>query len=161
VALHLVAPLGLLSLATSSLWLKSQCFAASRLRSGLRPLPARCKEERIGRSRAARYAMLCEPMSGATAGQFGIATSVLPADEVEAAALKFAQDLSIGPTRSYAAIRTLLKAWSGGGVPSADSMILDVTMALHGSEDARRGRTAGADAIKMGIEPSKIVFTGR
>jgi hypothetical protein len=40
-------------------------------------------------------------------------------------------------------------------------MILDVTMALHGSEDARRGRTAGADAIKMGIEPSKIVFTGR
>jgi enoyl-CoA hydratase/carnithine racemase len=117
--------------------------------------------ERIGRSRAARYAMLCEPMSGATAGQLGIATSVLPADEVEAAALKFAQDLSIGPTRSYAAIRTLLKAWSGGGVPSADSMILDVTMALHGSEDARRGRTARADAIKKGIEPPKIVFTGR
>ena len=117
--------------------------------------------ERIGRSRAARYAMLCEPMSGATAGQLGIATSVLPADEVEAAALKLAQDLSIGPTRSYAAIRTLLKAWSGGGVPSADSMILDVTMALHGSEDARRGRTARADAIKKGIEPPQIVFTGR
>jgi enoyl-CoA hydratase/carnithine racemase len=30
--------------------------------------------ERIGRSRAARYAMLCEPMSGVTAGQLGIAT---------------------------------------------------------------------------------------
>jgi hypothetical protein len=40
-------------------------------------------------------------------------------------------------------------------------MILDVTMALHGSEDARRGRTARADAIKKGIEPPKIVFTGR
>jgi enoyl-CoA hydratase/carnithine racemase len=117
--------------------------------------------ERIGRSRAAHYAMLCEPMSGATAGQLGLATLVMPADEVEAAALKFVQDLSIGPTRSYAAIRTLLKAWSGGGVPSADAMILDVTMALHGSEDARRGRTARADAIKKGIEPPKIVFTGR
>jgi hypothetical protein len=91
----------------------------------------------------------------------GIATLVVSADEVEAAALKFVQDLSTGPTRSYAAIRTLLKAWSGGGVPSADAMILDVTMALHSSEDARRGRTARADAIKKGIEPPKIVFTGR
>jgi enoyl-CoA hydratase/carnithine racemase len=117
--------------------------------------------ERIGRSRAAHYAMLCEPMSGVTAGQLGIATTVLPADQVEAAALKFAEELSTGPTRSYAAIRTLLKAWSGGGVPSADAMILDVTMSLHSSEDARRGRTARADAIKKGIEPPKIVFTGR
>lgn len=117
--------------------------------------------ERIGRSRAARYAMLCEPMTGATAGELGVATVVLPADKVEAAALKFAQDLSTGPTRSYAAIRTLLKAWSGGGVPSADAMILDVTMSLHSSEDARRGRTARADAIERGIEPPNIVFTGR
>ena len=117
--------------------------------------------ERIGRSRAARYAMLCEPMSGATAGQLGIATLAVSADEVEGAALKFAQDLSIGPTRSYAAIRTLLKAWSGGGIPSADAMILDVTMALHSSEDARRGRTSRAEAIKKGIEPPKIIFTGR
>jgi len=117
--------------------------------------------ERIGRSRAARYAMLCEPMSGVTAGQLGIATLVVPADDVEAAALKLAQDLSTGPTRSYAAIRTLLKAWSGGGVPSADAMILDLTMALHSSEDARHGRTARAEAIKKGIEPPKIAFTGR
>lgn len=117
--------------------------------------------ERIGRSRAARYAMLCEPMSGIVAGQLGIASFVAPAHDVEATALNFVKDLSAGPTRSYAAIRTLLKAWSGGGVPSADALILDVTMALHGSEDARRGRTAKAEAIKKGIEPPKIVFTGR
>jgi enoyl-CoA hydratase/carnithine racemase len=117
--------------------------------------------ERIGRSRAAHYAMLCEPMSGAVAGQLGLASFVLPENEVEATALKFAQDLSAGPTRSFAAIRALLKAWSGGGVPTADSVILDITMGLHSSEDARRGRTARAEAIKKGIEPPKIVFTGR
>lgn len=117
--------------------------------------------ERIGRSRAARYAMLGEPMTGVTAGELGLATMVLPADDVEATAQKFAQELSTGPTRSYAAVRTLLKAWSGGGVPAADAMILDVTMPLHASEDARRGRTARADAIRKGIEPPKIVFTGR
>jgi enoyl-CoA hydratase/carnithine racemase len=117
--------------------------------------------ERIGRSRAARYAMLCEPMSGVVAGQLGIASFVVPELEVEATALKFVQDLSTGPTRSYAAIRTLLKAWSGGGVPSADAMILDVTMGLHSSEDARRGRTARAEAMRKGIEPPKVVFTGQ
>jgi enoyl-CoA hydratase/carnithine racemase len=117
--------------------------------------------ERIGRSRAARYAMLSEPMSGVVAGQLGVAIFVTPADDVETTALKFAQDLSLGPTRSYAAIRALLKAWSGGGVPLADAMILDVTMGLHSSEDARRGRTARAEAIKKGLEPPKIVFSGR
>jgi enoyl-CoA hydratase/carnithine racemase len=117
--------------------------------------------ERIGRSRAARYTMLCEPMSGIVAGELGIAGFVVPAHEVEATALKLAEELSTGPTRSYAAIRTLLKAWSGGGVPSADAMILDVTMSLHSSEDAKRGRTARAEAIRMGIEPPKVVFTGR
>ena len=117
--------------------------------------------ERIGRSRAARYAMLCEPMSGIAAGKLGIASFVVPAHNVEATALKLVQDLSTGPTRSYATIRTLLKAWSGGGVPYADALILDVTMALHSSEDARRGRTARAEAIKKGIEPPKVVFTGR
>jgi enoyl-CoA hydratase/carnithine racemase len=117
--------------------------------------------ERIGRSRAARYAMLSEPMSGVVAGQLGVAIFVTPADDVETTALKFAQDLSMGPTRSYAAIRALLKAWSGGGVPLADAMILDVTMGLHSSEDARRGRTARAEAIKKGLEPPKIVFSGR
>ena len=117
--------------------------------------------ERIGRSRAARYAMLCEPMSGVVAGQLGIASFVVPELEVEATAQKFVQDLSTGPTRSYAAIRTLLKAWSGGGVPSADAIILDVTMGLHSSEDARRGRTARAEAMRKGIEPPKVVFTGR
>ena len=91
----------------------------------------------------------------------GLASFVVSAHEVEATALKLAQDLSTGPTRSYAAVRTLLKAWSGGGVPSADAMILDVTMGLHSSEDARRGRTARAEAIKKGIEPPKIAFTGR
>src|SRR5260370_39647472 len=53
--------------------------------------------ERIGRSRAARYAMLCEPMTGSVAGQLGIASFVVPDSEVEAAALKLAPDSSTGP----------------------------------------------------------------
>jgi enoyl-CoA hydratase/carnithine racemase len=117
--------------------------------------------ERAGRAIAARYAMLSEPMSGATAGQLGIAAFVVPEAEVESTAATLAKRLSTGPTRSYAAIRALLKAWAAGGVPGADSVLLDVTMPLHGSEDARRGRTARVEALKRGVEPEPVVFNGR
>ena len=117
--------------------------------------------ERAGRAMAARYAMLSEPMSGATAGQLGIAAFVVPEAEVEGTAAALAKKLSTGPTRSYAAIRALLKAWAAGGVPGADSVLLDITMPLHGLEDARRGRTARVEALKRGVEPEPVVFNGR
>ncbi|MFM0212692.1 enoyl-CoA hydratase/isomerase family protein [Paraburkholderia sediminicola] len=70
--------------------------------------------ERVGRAHAARYAMLSEPMSGATAGQLGVAAFVAGEDQVENVAEDLAVKLANGPTRSYGAIRALLKAWSGG-----------------------------------------------
>ena len=66
------------------------------------------------RAYAARYAMLSEPMSGATAGQLGVAAFVVGEDQVENVADNLAIKLANGPTRSYGAIRALLKAWSGG-----------------------------------------------
>jgi enoyl-CoA hydratase/carnithine racemase len=41
---------------------------------------------------------------------------VVPEDEVEAKALDLVQELANCPTRSYAAVRQILKAWSAGGV---------------------------------------------
>ncbi|RDK05357.1 enoyl-CoA hydratase/isomerase family protein [Cupriavidus lacunae] len=117
--------------------------------------------ERAGRAFAARYAMLSEPMSGAEAGRLGVAAFVVPEDDVEDFADGLASRLSTGPTRSYAAIRALLKAWSGGGVPGADSLLLDITMGLHTTEDARMGRTARAEAFKQGEEPAPVRFIGR
>jgi enoyl-CoA hydratase/carnithine racemase len=116
---------------------------------------------RIGRARAARYAMLSEKFSGGLAGQLGVVSHVVAENEVESTALALAQKLSIGPTRSYAAIRALLKAWSGGGIPAADALQLDLTMGLHSTEDARRGRAARVEALKKGVEPSPPVFEGR
>ncbi|EHP39025.1 enoyl-CoA hydratase/isomerase [Cupriavidus basilensis OR16] len=117
--------------------------------------------ERAGRAMAARYAMLSESMSGAQAGQLGVAAFVVPENDVENFALDLARRLGTGPTRSYAAIRALLKAWSAGGVPGADSLLLDITMGLHTTEDARMGRTARAEAFKRGAEPAPVTFIGR
>jgi len=57
-----------------------------------------------------------------------------------------------GPTRSYAATRTLLKAWSSGGVAAADLVMLDVAMELYNGADAQRGFANTADAFDKDIE---------
>jgi enoyl-CoA hydratase/carnithine racemase len=117
--------------------------------------------ERIGRGRASRYAMLGEPISGALAGQLGIASHVVPEAEVAQTAEALARKLATGPTRSYAATRTLLKAWSAGGVPAADTMMLDITMDLFNTDDCTRGFLNTARAFDLDIEPPEITFNGR
>ena len=117
--------------------------------------------ERVGRGRASRYAMLGEPISGSVAGELGIASHVVPEAEVEATAQALLRKLAAGPTRSYAATRTLLKAWSAGGVPAADAMLLDVTMDLYATEDCIRGFANTAKAFDDGIEPPEMIFYGR
>ncbi len=108
--------------------------------------------ERAGRARASRFAMLGEPISGREAGELGIATHVVPEKDLAATA---------APTRSYAATRTLLKAWSSGGVAAADLMMLDVAMELYDGPDAQRGFVSTADAFNKDIEPPTLVFEGK
>ena len=91
----------------------------------------------------------------------GIATHVVPEPEVEATAEALARKLAKGPTKSYAATRTLLKAWSAGGVPAADAMMLDITMELFNTEDCARGFANTAKAFDLEIEPPELVFEGR
>src|ERR1700736_4261553 len=116
--------------------------------------------ERAGRARATRFAMLGEPISGRQAGEIGIATHVVPENELTAAAA-LTRQLATGPTRSYAATRTLLKAWSSGGVAAADLVMLDVAMELYDGADAQRGFVNTAEAFDKDIEPPSLVFEGK
>lgn len=117
--------------------------------------------ERVGRGRASRFAMLGEPISGVLAGELGIASHVVPEAEVARTAESLARTLATGPTKSYAATRTLLKAWSAGGVPAADAMMLDITMDLFNTEDCTRGFLNTAEAFDRDVEPPDMVFHGR
>ena len=117
--------------------------------------------ERAGRARASRLAMLGEPISGREAGQLGIATHVVPEAELAATAGTLTKQLAAGPTRSYAATRTLLKAWSSGGVAAADLVMLDVAMELYDGADAQRGFANAAAAFDKDIEPPSLVFEGK
>lgn len=138
-------------------------FRCVEVTTGMLPIAGGLQRlaERAGRSRASRWAMLGEPISGAEAGALGIASHVVPEGEVEAFSEDLARKLSTGPTRSYHATRTLLKTWSGGGVPAADAIMLDLTMELFHTQDVQRGFDSTAKAFEAGIEPSALEFEGR
>ena len=130
-------------------------FRCVEVTTGMLPIAGALQRlaERAGRAHASRWSMLGEPISGAEAGRLGIASHVVPAAEVEETAEALARKLATGPTRSYHATRTLLKAWSAGGVPAADAIMLDIAMELFHTEDVRRGFESTAKAFDAGIEP--------
>ena len=142
---------------------ESAVFRCVEVTTGMLPIAGALQRlaERAGRARASRWAMLGEPISGTAAGNLGIASHVVAESEVAGTARALAQKLAIGPTRSYAATRTLLKAWSAGGVAAADAMMLDVAMDLYNSEDCTRGFANTAKAFDLGVEPPDMLFHGR
>jgi enoyl-CoA hydratase/carnithine racemase len=142
---------------------RNAVFRCVEVTTGMLPIAGALQRlaERVGRARASRFAMLGEGISGVEAGQLGIATHIVPELEVDATSEALARTLAKGPTKSYAATRTLLKAWSAGGVPAADAMLLDITMELFNTEDCARGFASTAKAFDLEIEPPELDFEGR
>lgn len=138
-------------------------FRCVEVTSGMVPAAGALQRlaERVGRGRASRLVMLGEPISAPVAGQLGIATQVVPEAELAQTVEAMAQKLAIGPTKSYAATRTLLKAWSFGGVPAADAVMLEVVTNLFNTEDCTRGFLNRAEAIDRGVQPTEIIFNNR
>ena len=142
---------------------KSTVFRCVEVTTAMLPIAGALQRlaERVGRARASRFAMLGEPISGVEAGDLGIATHVVDENKLEETADALASHLGSGPTRSYAATRTLLKAWSSGGVAAADLVMLDVSMELYNGADAQRGFANTAKAFDADIEPPAMTFEGK
>ena len=138
-------------------------FRCVEVTTGMLPIAGALQRlaERAGRARASRWSMLGEPITGAEAGLLGIVSHVVAEAQVEETASALAVRLSTGPTRSYHATRTLLKVWSGGGVPAADAIMLDIAMELFHTEDVKRGFLSTAKAFDEGVEPPDLDFEGR
>lgn len=92
---------------------------------------------RIGPAAARRMVMLGEPTPVATIP--AVADYIVPDDQLDDTALRLATRLSQGPTRSYAAAKSVLKAWSTGGIAAADKLMLDLSIGLFHTEDFQRG----------------------
>src|SRR5712672_2362709 len=138
-------------------------FRCVEVTTGMLPIAGALQRlaERVGRARASRFSMLGEPILGKEAGELGIVTHVVPDAKIDAEANALAKRLASGPTRSYAATRTLLKAWAGGGITAADAMMLDVTMELFNTQDVQRGFINTAKAFDANVPPPEMTFEGK
>jgi len=127
---------------------------------------------RIGPAAARRMVMLGEPTPVTTIP--AVADYIVPDDQLDDTALRLATRLSQGPTRSYAAAKSVLKAWSTGGIAAADKLMLDLTIGLfhtddfqQGLKDPQKGLDALLGALARGEQPAigpdspGITFRGR
>ena len=85
---------------------------------------------------------------------WGIVDRVLPADELQPQAEKFAQRLAEGPARAFAAVKQFAAAYTEGGVAAADERLLEDAVGLFDTDDARNG-------IESFLVGRKATFAGR
>ena len=87
---------------------------------------------------------------------WGVVDRVLPADELQPQAEKFARRLAAGPARAFAAVKRLAAAYTEGGVAAADERLLEDAVGLFDTDDAR-------NAIESFLTsgPGKATFAGR
>lgn len=107
----------------------------------------------IGRVRAMRMMLLGEKIDAKTAFEWGLATKVVPDDDLDAEAMKLAKQLAIGP-RSLGMIKRM--AW--------DALDCDFETALNAERRGQRdaGRTDDfLEGIAAFVEKRKPAFTGR
>jgi 2-(1,2-epoxy-1,2-dihydrophenyl)acetyl-CoA isomerase len=108
----------------------------------------------IGSGRALELALLAEPITAEVAQQYGLTTSVLPAEQVLTAAQDLAARLAAGPTVAYAAIKN--------AIHYSAAHTLDESLENEAVQQAIAGGTADhAAAVAAFVKKEKPVFSGR
>jgi enoyl-CoA hydratase/carnithine racemase len=117
--------------------------------------------ERAGRSRAAEWALTSEQVPAAVMAAASVVNRVVPDESLVPEATAFARKLAQGPTRAYAAHKTLLRAWAVGGVAAADEVMFDIAMPLFETEDAKTGLPLAVNALRAGRSRPALEYQGR
>jgi enoyl-CoA hydratase/carnithine racemase len=68
---------------------------------------------------------------------WGVVDRVLPADQLQAGAEKFARTLAEGPAQAFAVVKRLCRAYAAGSVAAADDRLLDDAVGLFDTEEAQ------------------------
>ena len=108
----------------------------------------------IGTSRATELLLLPDPFLAETALEWGLVHGVVPAERVLAEGQALAGRLAAGPTRAYAAVKTVL------ATATTDS--LEDTLALEARLQKELGQTADhKEAVEAFLAKRPPEFTGR
>lgn len=117
--------------------------------------------DRVGSARATRLVLLSEPIFGKVAVDLGVATHLAPDAELEKVAGDLVQRLANGPTLAYGKTRSLIRAWSSGGVSAADIITAQLSTGILDTKDAAEGMAIAAAALRKGEPIPQIQFSGR
>ena len=117
-----------------------------------------------GLTRAKRLLFFPEPIVGAKAVEYGLASHLAPKGELQEYTMELAQKVATGPTRAYIATKAMLKTVTQTLI--ADVLMAELTAELYGSEDVRKTfATLGSlseEALKKPEEVFKeLVFSGK
>lgn len=116
--------------------------------------------ERIGKTRAIEWAMTSEVIDAQRAFDAGLINQVVPLEELDDTAFKWAQRLAEGPTLAHAAHKKLLRAWANGGVQAADDLMPEMAGEILKTEDAQNSIKLAIQASKEGKPRPKYSFKG-
>ena len=111
---------------------------------------------RAGLGRARLVALGGELHAAEEFAAWGVVDRVLAADELHSTAVEFASKLAAGPTRAFAVVKELTRAYTAGGIAGADAPLADAAVGLFDTEDARGGISS---FLTSG--PGHATFTGR
>ena len=112
--------------------------------------------ERAGPVRARELVMSGALYDAATLERWNVVNRVVPDDELEEKAMKFAHRLAAGPTVANAATKRVVRAFLEHGVRGADQRVPDIAAPLFETDDLKR-------AVETFLEegPGKATFGGR
>ncbi|BFM18161.1 enoyl-CoA hydratase-related protein [Maricurvus nonylphenolicus] len=117
--------------------------------------------DRVGRTRAMKWALTAEAVSAQEALDAGLITQLVPQAELLSACDEWLAQLSTGPTLAHTAHKKLLRAWSNGGVKAADNLMTDMAVDIFKSEDARNAIEGAIKAFLAGEERPTFEFNGK
>jgi 2-(1,2-epoxy-1,2-dihydrophenyl)acetyl-CoA isomerase len=96
----------------------------------------------VGLAKAAELLILAEPVDSGTALRLGLVTSVVPDEDLGAAAAALASRLASGPTLAYAAIKESLRYAAAHGLSESLEKEAQIQTTLGESEDHRAATQA-------------------
>jgi enoyl-CoA hydratase/carnithine racemase len=148
-----------LSLACDMIWAaESAQFGLVEIVVGVTPFMGGTQRvaERAGPARARELVMSGGLYDAATLERWNVVNRVLPDDDLEEKAMKFAKRLAAGPTLANAATKRVVRAFLEHGVRGADERVGEIAAPLFESDDLK-----GAVRTFLEEGPGKATFRGR